>query len=221
MIRWNRYYFNSPSTNLSELIILINDYVIIFLFSIIILVLISLGYNLICKNFYLFFYEENKLEFLWTILPFITIFFILIPSIKSLYIIDSCVFCGIRLKILAHQWYWSYYYINITDIIINSYIKNYNDTNLRLLETDNRLIIPIETPIRLLATSADVIHSWALPSFGIKIDSIPGRINQICININLRGVFFGQCSEICGANHRFIPIVLESIKLQEFIKVLN
>jgi cytochrome c oxidase subunit 2 len=92
--------------------------------------------------------------------------------------------------------------------------------NIRLLDVDNRLVVPTYLPVRFLVSSSDVIHSWTVPSFGVKIDAIPGRINQFCFSSKRRGVFFGQCSEICGANHRFIPIVLESVNFNNFINLL-
>lgn len=218
MIRWNRFFFHSPCTYLLELVIILHDYVILFMISIIFLVLILI-LNSFNYFFSLNFYEAHELEFIWTIIPFIILFFILIPSLNSLYILDRCFFCGLTISIIGHQWYWRYF---IKDIFFNCSFDSYMIRNcvIRLLEVDNRLVIPCFLPMRLLLSSSDVIHSWSVPSFGVKIDAIPGRLNHFCFSIKRTGVFFGQCSEICGANHRFIPIVLESVPFKEFISII-
>lgn len=127
----------------------------------------------------------------------------------------------ISIKAIGHQWYWSYEYTDYKNLDYDSYIIPLNESkpfNFRLLDVDNRITVPFITQIRLIVTSADVIHSWAIPSLGIKIDGTPGRLNQISFRINRAGLFYGQCSEICGANHRFIPIVIERISPNYFFK---
>ena len=211
MITWNGILFHNGSTNIIEGILFMHDYAIIFLFSILILIIYTSS-TFAFSGFYRFiFYENHSLENCWTIAPFLVLFILILPSLTSLYLLDSCFFCGICIKIVGHQWYWSYYYNRLMDTFsFDSYISS--DRFLRLLDVDNRLIVPLNTPIRFLATSVDVIHSWTLPSFGLKIDSIPGRLNQSCTLVNRPGVYFGQCSEICGANHSFIPIVVEVLE---------
>lgn len=208
MITWNGLIFHNGSTNIIEGVVFIHDYAIIFLLSILILITYTF-LNFSISGFYrIIFYENHSLENCWTLAPFLILFILIIPSLSSLYVLDSCFFCGMCIKVVGHQWYWSYFYrtINLIDSF-DSYIST--DSYLRLLDVDNRLLVPLNTPIRFLATSVDVIHSWTLPSFGLKIDAIPGRLNQTCTLINRPGVYFGQCSEICGANHRFMPIVVE------------
>ena len=125
----------------------------------------------------------------------------------------------ITIKTVGHQWYWSYEYSDFLNIEFDSFIiptNQLNSNEFRLLDTDNRCILPFNYPIRILTTSIDVIHSWTVPSLGIKIDSTPGRLNQSLIYINRPGLYFGQCSEICGINHRFIPIVIESTNFLNF-----
>lgn len=219
MITWNRIFFHSPSTFLIELIITLHDYAIIFLFSIIILVFFTLFYRFYSLYFNLEFSENHQLEFIWTLIPFILLIFIVTPSLSSLYALDTCLFCGLSIFVTGHQWYWSYIIKDLKEIYFDSYIIQ-NSMNLRLVDVDNRLVIPSFFPIRLSVSSADVIHSWTIPSFGVKIDAVPGRINQFCFSRKRSGIFFGQCSEICGANHSFIPIVLESISFKNFIKLV-
>lgn len=217
MTTWNRFFFHSPSSLLIEIVILIHDYVMLFLISILILVLTIIYLPFLGKFFSLEFYENHQLETLWTLLPFFLLIFIIFPSLGSLYSIDSCFFCGITIGITGHQWYWSYFYKELMQNF-DSYMLPSDNSNIRLLEVDNRLVSPHSLPLRFLVTSADVIHSWTIPSFGLKIDALPGRINQFCFSIKRSGIFFGQCSEICGANHRFIPIVLEVCPIRSFLK---
>lgn len=216
MITWNRIFFHSPSRLLIEIIRNFHDYVMLLLITIMILVIINLFYSFFFSHFNLEFYENHQLERIWTLIPFLILIFIVIPSIKSLYLLDACVFCGLTISIIGHQWYWRYFYKDLKNLFFDSYIVRSESSIIRLLDTDNRLIIPNLLPIRFLVSSRDVIHSWTVPSFGVKIDAVPGRINQFCLSSKRSGIFFGQCSEICGANHRFIPIVLESVPFKKF-----
>jgi cytochrome c oxidase subunit 2 len=165
--------------------------------------------------------EAQEIETIWTILPAIVLLFLAIPSLRLLYIIDEITSPSVTLKAIGHQWYWRYEYSDFISVDIDSYITPTSDLKLgeyRLLETDNRVVLPTGLEIRILITAADVIHSWAIPSLGVKVDAIPGRLNQIGFTILLPGLYFGQCSEICGANHTFIPIAIEAINSPEFIK---
>jgi cytochrome c oxidase subunit 2 len=176
------------------------------------------------------FTHSSLLEIIWTIVPAIFLVFIAIPSFSLLYSLDEIVDPTITLKIIGHQWYWSYEYSDFATISngeslsFDSYMINSTDLTLgtlRLLEVDNRVMLPINTHIRLLISSADVIHSWAVPSFGIKIDATPGRLSQTSIFIKREGVFYGQCSEICGVNHGFMPIVVKGLSISEFTKWIS
>nr|APX40202.1 cytochrome c oxidase subunit 2 [Psylliodes laevicollis] len=191
-----------------------HDHTLMILLIITVLVgqlMLSLFFNKYTHRFLL---EGQMIEIIWTILPTITLIFIAIPSLRLIYILDEVNNPSITIKTIGHQWYWSYEYSDFNNIEFDSYmiptdeLKNYN---FRLLDVDNRIIVPFESNIRMLVTAADVIHSWTIPSLGVKIDATPGRLNQISFIINRSGLFFGQCSEICGANHSFMPIVLESI----------
>ncbi len=169
------------------------------------------------------------IEIVWTITPSLILMIIAIPSFALLYSIDEVLDPVITFKVIGHQWYWSYEYSDFCDksgegIIFDSYMINDQDLNngqLRLLEVDNRVILPIKTHIRALVTSSDVIHSWAIPSLGIKMDACPGRLNQVSIYLNRKGIFFGQCSEICGIQHAFMPIVIEALNINDFILWVN
>lgn len=198
------------------------------------------------KNFHLeyryYFYSDVLVEFLWTLFPAVILGILAIPSFSLLFSIQRYNMPEMTLKIIGHQWYWEYQYVDYVkynriykNLNENSYIKLTNKTNnnyilesymiqdedlslgqLRLLEVDNKLVLPIETSIRLLITSDDVLHSWAVPSLGIKVDACPGRINELVINIREVGVFFGQCSELCGWYHGFMPIAIQTLKKEDF-----
>ena len=151
------------------------------------------------------------LEFIWTLFPIAVLTLIAVPSFILLYSMDEIVEPSITLKIIGHQWYWEYDYVNLWGDT-----KNYESWmipteelelgELRLLEVDKAPTLPIKTHIRLLITSADVLHCWTIPSIGVKIDAVPGRLNQGTAFFHVTGVHYGQCSEICGVNHGFMPI---------------
>ena len=207
---------NSPTY---EIIIFFHDFIIIILIFITIIItsiLLSLTFNKFTDRFIL---EGHTIEILWTISPIIILIFIAIPSLKILYLSDEIFYNTISIKSIGHQWYWRYEYRDFINIEFDSFIIPTNQLNLnefRLLDVDNRCVIPYLFPIRILTTSTDVIHSWTVPSLGIKIDSTPGRLNQSLLISQRPGLYFGQCSEICGINHRFIPIVIESTNINNF-----
>ena len=142
---------------------------------------------------------------------------------------DEVVDPAITLKVIGHQWYWSYEYSDYADqdgstINFDSYMIPTADLEvgqLRLLEVDEKVVVPANTHVRVIITSADVIHSWAVPSLGVKLDAVPGRLNQTGFLANRSGIFYGQCSEICGANHAFMPIVVEAVSLDEYCLYIN
>lgn len=169
-------------------------------------------------NFNRFFLEAQTIELFWTTLPAFILIFIAIPSLKTLYLIEENLNPLLTIKTIGYQWNWGYEYINFKNIKLSSLIINSSTT--RLLKTSSNLIIPNYTPTRILISSKDVIHSWTIPALGVKSDAIPGRINQIFIIIKRPSLLVGQCSEICGAGHRFIPIILESPSIKNFIKNL-
>lgn len=164
--------------------------------------------------------EAQEVETVWTVLPALTLLFLALPSLRLLYLRDELANPSLTIKTIGHQWYWSYEYSDFPGIEFDSYITPTPDLTpgeFRLLEVDNRIVVPIQLEIRLLVTAADVIHSWTIPSLGVKIDAIPGRLNQLRFITTRPGVFYGQCSEICGANHTFIPIAVEAVDTNSFI----
>lgn len=176
------------------------------------------------------FTHNYLLEIIWTIIPTLILILIAIPSFVVLYCMDEVVNASITLKVIGHQWYWSYeysdYFLNFSDrktntINFDSYMipeDELKSGQLRLLEVDSRVVLPTNVNVRILVTAADVLHSWAVPSLGIKIDAVPGRLNQGIMFIKRPGIFYGQCSEICGVNHGFMPIVVEAVELKDYLK---
>nr|YP_009700511.1 cytochrome c oxidase subunit II [Xenopus andrei]QEQ13582.1 cytochrome c oxidase subunit II [Xenopus andrei] len=163
--------------------------------------------------------DAQEIEMVWTIMPAIILIMIALPSLRILYLMDEVNDPHLTIKAIGHQWYWSYEYTNYEDLAFDSYMIPTNDLTpgqFRLLEVDNRMVVPMESPTRLLVTAEDVLHSWAVPSLGVKTDAIPGRLNQTSFIATRPGVFYGQCSEICGANHSFMPIVVEAVPLTDF-----
>nr|ABA25887.1 cytochrome c oxidase subunit II [Pseudothemis zonata] len=164
--------------------------------------------------------DGQKIETAWTILPVFVLIIIAMPSLRLLYLLDEVSDPSITLKTVGHQWYWSYEYSDFKQVEFDSYMIPSNEmgqTGLRLLEVDNRTTLPMQTQIRMLITAADVLHSWTIPTLGVKVDATPGRLNQTSFYLSRPGVFFGQCSEICGANHSFMPIMIESVNIKSFI----
>lgn len=223
MATWSNFNLQNRASPLIEQIIFFHDHTLIILLIINILVIyliINLFFNKFINRFLL---EGQIIELIWTILPAITLVFIALPSLRLLYLLDELNNPLITLKSIGHQWYWRYEYSDFNNIEFDSYIINENNSinNFRLLDVDNRIILPINNQIRILVTATDVIHSWTIPSLGVKVDANPGRLNQTNFFINRPGIFFGQCSEICGANHSFMPIVIESISINNFIHWIN
>lgn len=220
----------------------INDYILIFLENFIYRSSLTLREFLINKSatYRYYFYSDVKLEFLWTIFPSLILLFLAIPSFGLLFSVEKVSAPEITVKIIGHQWYWEYQYmdyINFKEVIetenykylyLNKTEDNYiiesymigdddlSDGQLRLLEVDKKLVLPLNTSIRLLITSDDVLHSWAIPSLGIKVDACPGRLNEIIIKIREHGIYYGQCSELCGWYHGFMPIVIQTLERDDF-----
>lgn len=152
-------------------------------------------------------------------LPAVTIVFIGAPSLRLLYLLDEVNTPTITLKVVGHQWYWRYEYSDFVDLEFDSYMlpRGEVEGQFRLLDVDNRTVLPVGVQIRVLVTAADVLHSWTVPTAGVKADAVPGRLNQLSLILNRPGLFLGQCSEICGANHRFMPIVVERVNREGFL----
>nr|BAM76468.1 cytochrome c oxidase subunit II [Protomyctophum arcticum] len=163
--------------------------------------------------------DSQEIEIIWTVLPAVILILIALPSLRILYLIDEIDNPHLTIKALGHQWYWSYEYTDYENLGFDAYMVPTQDLlpgQFRLLETDHRVVIPVESPIRVLVSAEDVLHSWAVPALGVKMDAVPGRLNQTAFLASRSGVFFGQCSEICGANHSFMPISVEAVPLVHF-----
>lgn len=266
-----QFGFQDPATPIMEGIIDFHNHLMLFLVPVTIFV-IWLLYR--CLNYYYYrgdlrsslsYYDEyfthsTLLEVVWTIVPALILMLIAVPSFALLYSMEESIQPSLTLKVVGHQWYWSYEYpevhqldelnpevLKISDVPpTDPYYKKINFGGskqiyynaavadslgfdsymiaeddllpgaLRLLEVDRRVILPEKTHIRVLVTAADVLHSWAVPSFGVKLDACPGRLNQTSLYIKRKGVYYGQCSEICGVNHGFMPIVVKVVSKYDF-----
>nr|WNH23054.1 cytochrome c oxidase subunit II [Bothus maculiferus] len=163
--------------------------------------------------------DSQEIEVIWTVLPAVVLILIALPSLRLLYMMDEVNAPHVTVKAIGHQWYWTYEYTDYEELEFDAYMVPTQDLmpgQFRLLEADHRMVVPTESPVRVLVTAEDVLHSWALPALGVKVDAVPGRLNQATFILDRPGVFYGQCSEICGANHSFMPIVVESTPLEHF-----
>nr|YP_010946793.1 cytochrome c oxidase subunit II [Pseudoglomeris angustifolia]WGO57550.1 cytochrome c oxidase subunit II [Pseudoglomeris angustifolia] len=219
MTTWANMNLQDSASPIMEQLIYFHDYALMIIT--LILMVISYMIYMLVSNIYInrFLIEGQFIEMVWTIAPAVILIFIAIPSLRLLYLMDEINNPMMTLKTIGHQWYWSYEYSDFLKTEFDSYMITQNELNsFRLLDVDNRVTLPMNTFIRVIITASDVLHSWTIPSLGIKADAIPGRLNQISFIINRPGIFFGQCSEICGMNHSFMPIVIESISMNNFMK---
>jgi cytochrome c oxidase subunit 2 len=167
--------------------------------------------------------HNTVIEVLWTVLPVMILVVIAIPSFKLLYFMDKTENPELTLKVTGHQWYWSYTYqdngnFTFDSLIIPADQIDKSKGQKRLLEVDNRVIVPVDTNIRVLLTSDDVLHAWAVPAFGVKLDTVPGKLNETWMRVEKEGVYYGQCSELCGINHAFMPIAVQAVSKADFAK---
>nr|AWB98240.1 cytochrome c oxidase subunit 2 [Anopheles nr. braziliensis BA50_1_104] len=221
MATWANLGLQDSSSPLMEQLNFFHDHTLLILTMITILVGYIMGMLMFNKFTNRYLLHGQTIEIIWTVLPAIILMFIAFPSLRLLYLMDEINTPSITLKSIGHQWYWSYEYSDFLNLEFDSYMIPTNELELngfRLLDVDNRVVLPMNNQIRILVTATDVLHSWTVPSLGVKVDATPGRLNQLNFLINRPGLFFGQCSEICGANHSFMPIVIESIPMNFFIK---
>nr|WGO62170.1 cytochrome c oxidase subunit II [Elephantulus fuscipes] len=211
--------FQDASSPIMEELMHFHDHTLMIVFLISSLVLYIISAMLTTKLTHTSTMDAQEVETIWTILPAAILILIALPSLRILYMMDEINNPAMTVKTMGHQWYWSYEYTDYTDLSFDSYMIPTNELapgGLRLLEVDNRLVLPMDIPIRMLISSEDVLHSWAMPALGMKTDAIPGRLNQATLSSSRPGLFYGQCSEICGSNHGFMPIVLEIVPLKHF-----
>ena len=231
---WGLYFQDSGTPQMEGLVELHDNilfYLVIILFGVgwvlisIVSILGSAGNYISYKNIN----HGTFVELVWTVVPGIILMLIAFPSFKLLYLMDEVSDPSMVIFVEGHQWYWSYQYADFMNeddefLEFDSYLvpeSDLEDGTLRMLEVDNRLILPEFTHVRFIVTAADVIHSMGCPSLGIKCDAYPGRLNQTSVMINREGVFYGQCSEICGILHSSMPIVIESVSIGKFISWLG
>lgn len=224
MAHWGQLLFQDAASPIILQLTSFHDHAIVILtlvVSVVVYIFLALLRNKYTSRS---FSEAQEIETVWTILPAILLLFLAIPSLRLLYLTDEIVSPSVTIKAIGHQWYWRYEYSDFPNIQFDSYILPTSELGkgeFRILEVDNRVVIPIQLEIRILITAADVIHSWTIPTIGVKIDAIPGRLNQFGFTARRPGVYYGQCSEICGANHSFIPIAIEVVDTKSFIKWAN
>nr|WNH38175.1 cytochrome c oxidase subunit II [Cetostoma regani]BAH15236.1 cytochrome c oxidase subunit II [Cetostoma regani] len=211
--------FQDAASPIMEEFIHFHDHtlMIVFLISSLVLYIIMAMVSTKLTNKYIL--DSQEIEIIWTVLPAVILILIALPSLRILYLMDEINDPHLTIKAIGHQWYWSYEYSDYEDLGFDSYMIPTNDLSpgqFRLLEADNRMVVPVESPARILITAEDVLHSWTVPSLGVKMDAVPGRLNQTAFITSRPGVYYGQCSEICGANHSFMPIVVEALPMKYF-----
>ncbi len=163
--------------------------------------------------------HNTVIEVLWTVIPVIILIWIAIPSFKLLYYEDRAHDAEMTIKAIGHQWYWSYQYPDQGNLEFDAVMLEDDERqpgDPRLLATDNHVVVPVDTTIRVLVTADDVLHSWSVPSFGVKIDAVPGRLNETWFRVEREGMYYGQCSELCGVRHGFMPIAVEAVSKEAF-----
>jgi len=162
-------------------------------------------------------------EILWTLIPCLILIVMAVPSFQILYKQDTIPKAEVTIKAVGYQWYWGYEYPD-ENIIFESYMikeEDLKENQPRLLTVDNEIVVPVNKVVKVLITANDVLHAWALPSFGVKRDAVPGRINETWFKAEKIGTYYGQCSELCGIQHAFMPITVRVVSEEEYIKWLS
>ncbi len=163
--------------------------------------------------------HNTLIEVVWTVAPMLILIIVAVPSLRLLYFQDRAVDAEMTIKAVGHQWYWTYEYPDHGGFEFDALMiadDEIGPGQVRLLETDNRIVVPVDTSVRLLVTATDVIHAWTVPSFGVKVDAVPGRLSETWFRIEREGVYYGQCSELCGVYHGFMPIAVEAVSKEAF-----
>lgn len=217
-------WHQDPATPVMEQIELLHQFLVWICIGIVALVMLLLGIVIVRFNekrnpVPARFSHNQLLEFGWTAIPVAILVIVAIPSFKLLYFMDRTQEADMTLKVTGHQWYWSYEYPDNGGFMFDSFMKYPDDLEPgepRLLAVDNEVVLPVGTTVRVVMTSQDVIHSWAVPSLGVKTDNVPGRLTETWLRIEEPGMYYGQCSELCGVNHGFMPIAVRGVSPQEF-----
>jgi len=216
--------FQAPASPTMASIKEFHDLLLVIISCIAVFVMILLGYVLVRFNA-----KSNPvpsktthntvIEVLWTAVPVMILVIIAIPSFKLLYFMDHTTEPDMTLKVIGHQWYWSYEYPdhgNFTFDANMTFAEDLEDKSLRMMETDNHVVLPVGKKVRLLFTADDVIHSWGVPALGVKLDTVPGRLNETWVEITKPGMYYGFCSELCGVNHSYMPVAVRAVSEDEF-----
>jgi cytochrome c oxidase subunit II len=167
--------------------------------------------------------HNTLIEILWTVVPIMILIVIMIPSLKLLYYGDRIETPDMTIKAIGYQWYWGYEYTDEDDLTFEAIMLEEDELKAgqpRLLATDNAIVLPVDTNIRILVTAEDVLHAWAMPSLGVKMDAVPGRLNETWMRIEKTGTYYGQCSELCGSRHGFMPIMVKAVSKEDYAKWL-
>lgn len=226
-------YFQDSATPNQEGIMELHDNIMFYLC--IILGLVTWMLFTILRNYtrnplpYKYIRHGQLIEIVWTIFPAVILLTIAFPSFILLYLCDEVISPAMTIKVIGYQWYWKYEYSDFINdsgetIEFESYVipdSLLEEGQLRLLDTDLSVVVPVDLHIRFVVTAADVIHDFAIPSLGIKVDGTPGRLNQVSALIQREGVFYGMCSELCGVGHAQMPIKIEAVSLPKFLEWLN
>nr|YP_004123095.1 cytochrome c oxidase subunit II [Hypsibius dujardini]CBY83888.1 cytochrome C oxidase subunit 2 [Hypsibius dujardini] len=208
MANWEQLNFQNSYSPLMEQFVFLHDHIMSILILIMFLVIYVFFKFSMSKFTFTKQKENHNLEVLWTFLPGMVLILIAFPSLRLLYLSEETNSQPITLKTMGHQWYWSYEYSDFKNIEFDSFMESEN-YKFRLLDTDTHTVIPSKTPTQIFISSTDVLHAWTIPSLGVKADSTPGRLNIVNMFSLKPGKYYGQCSEICGTNHSFMPIVLD------------
>jgi len=217
--------FQDPATDLMSDIISFHSYILmpiitgISILVLILLLIVAFRFNSSRNPTASTTTHNTLVEVLWTVIPVILLIVIAIPSFRLLYVSETIPKADLTIKAIGNQWYWSYEYPDYGDIVFDANMLNddeLSDPKLRLLETDTQIVVPINKVVKLQITSNDVLHAWTIPAFGVKMDAVPGRLNETWFKANQEGVFYGQCSELCGPKHSFMPINVKVVSEKEF-----
>nr|YP_001936582.1 cytochrome c oxidase subunit II [Hypochilus thorelli]ACA62645.1 cytochrome oxidase subunit 2 [Hypochilus thorelli] len=214
---WGSLYFHNSVSPVMEQLIFFHDHVMVIMLLVMVLVGYLLVNSMAIKFYSLALMNNQEVESIWTLLPAVFLLLIAFPSLRLLYLMEEMDSPEITLKVLGHQWYWEYEYSDFNNMEFESYMES--NSLFRLLNVDNSVIFPVNSNIRVIVSSEEVIHSWTVPSLGVKADAIPGRLNQLLLFFNRVGCYVGQCSEICGANHSFMPIFIGVVTRDAFLNM--
>jgi cytochrome c oxidase subunit 2 len=224
MMSWGQLNFQEGIRTTIEFLNYFHDYIIVILLLIITFVTYIFLYVSVSPHMDKYTIDSHVLETIWTVIPIVILLFIAFPSLGLLYLIEEVSKPSLTVKVVGHQWYWEYQYSNSWfNHSFDSYMVHELDSAplYYTLDVDNRLVLPTMANILFLITSADVLHSWTVPTLGIKVDAMPGRLNYLTSKSMFSGVYYGQCSEICGSNHSFIPIVLEFVPIASYLSYIS